>query len=127
MNKEVLIADFGDALARFSEAMAGQHSSDLEKAGCIQYFEFCFELAWKCTKLFAEEAGLNDCQSPKTALKCAFGQRWISDEAVWLDMLSSRNRMAHTYEAVQALAIYQKLSSYIPAFQELLENLSRTV
>jgi nucleotidyltransferase substrate binding protein (TIGR01987 family) len=123
MDKQVLLEDFNDALDRFSEAMAEEHTSDIEKAGCIQYFEFTFELSWKAIKSVAAETGLSDCLSPKAALKCAFGQGWINDEALWLDMLASRNRMSHTYEAESALDVYQKLGAYVPAFRELYSNL----
>ncbi len=105
--------------------MLTPHASDLERAGCIQYFEFCFELAWKTIKAVAEDAGIIDCQSPKAALKCAFANGWIDNEEVWLDMLASRNRMSHTYEVREALGVYEKLISYVPAFRQLCEKLEQ--
>jgi nucleotidyltransferase substrate binding protein (TIGR01987 family) len=123
MNKEPLLLDFKNALLQFEKAMSDRHESDLEKAGCIQYFEFCFELAWKTTKTAAEEMGINDCQSPRAALKCAFSQGWIDDEALWLDMLACRNRMTHTYEANSALKVYNKLDAFVPAFKDLYAKL----
>jgi nucleotidyltransferase substrate binding protein (TIGR01987 family) len=124
MDKKVLLDDFHEALDRFVAAMEEDHTSDIEKAGCIQYFEFTFEISWKTVKAFAEEMGLSDCLSPKAALKCAFGQGWIHDETLWLDMLANRNRMSHTYEAESALDIYKKLGAYIPAFRDLYAKLS---
>jgi nucleotidyltransferase substrate binding protein (TIGR01987 family) len=123
MNNELLLKDFESAMTRFREVMITPHTSDLEKAGCIQYFEFCFELAWKTIKAIAEEAGITDCQSPKAALKCAFSQEWLDDEELWLGMLASRNRMSHTYAAHQALNVYEKLTSYILPLQKLFEKL----
>jgi nucleotidyltransferase substrate binding protein (TIGR01987 family) len=124
MNKKILLTDFNNALLQFSSAMDQPHSSDLEKAGCIQYFEFCFELAWKSVKVVAQENGILDCQSPRAALKCAFSQGWVDDESIWLEMLECRNRMAHTYEAVQALVVYTRLTSFIPALKLLAKKLS---
>jgi nucleotidyltransferase substrate binding protein (TIGR01987 family) len=123
MNREPLLLDFKNALSRFADVMLRPHSSDLEKAGCIQYFEFCFELAWKSAKAVAEDLGVADCQSPRAALKCAFAQGWIDDEELWLDMLASRNRMSHTYEAGEALTVYEKLGSYVSPLQQLCRNL----
>jgi len=127
MNKEPLLLDFKNALSRFAEVMLTPHTFDLEKAGCIQYFEFCFELAWKSAKVVAEGLGITDCQSPKAALKCAFSQGWIDDEELWLDMLASRNLMSHTYEAQDALKVYEKLGSYVSPLQKLYRNLDKVV
>ncbi|MHB8092091.1 MAG: nucleotidyltransferase substrate binding protein [Syntrophales bacterium] len=60
-------------------ALAYPAQGDLEKAGCIQYFEFCFELAWKSVRLVAEYQGLGDCSSPKSSLKQAFAHHWIDN------------------------------------------------
>jgi hypothetical protein len=45
MDKSILINGFEQALKRLTDALVSPVQSDLEKAGCIQYFEFCFELA----------------------------------------------------------------------------------
>ena len=71
MQAEVILKDFAAALARLEEALATPTDSDLVRAGCIQYFEFCFELAWKSIKIFATEQGLEECNSSKHCLKLA--------------------------------------------------------
>ena len=119
MNKVVLLVDFGRALDRLEESLLRPAPDDLLRAGCIQYFEFTFELAWKTVKAHAEDAGLGDVGSPRSALRQAFKQGWIADEEGWLAMLEARNRLAHTYEASQALAIYGQL----PAFSQHLRGL----
>lgn len=123
MNKKILLEDFKKALDRFAEAMEEVHQTDIEKAGCIQYFEFTFEISWKAIKSVAGGMGLNECLSPKAALKCAYSQGWINDENLWLDMLACRNRMSHTYETDSALEVYRKLVSFVPAFKDLHANI----
>ena len=93
--------------------------NDVIKAGCIQYFEFCFELAWKTVKRFAEDEGLGNCSSPKSALKAAFANGWLFEEEIWLDMLMSRNKMSHTCSASSALTIFEKLPGYLDALSQL--------
>lgn len=117
--RRFLLEDFEKALEQLKEALNSPKNSDLEKAGCIQYFEFCFELAWKTVQAVSTEEGLPDCLSPKACLKQAFAQGWIDDEKIWLDMLEARNRMSHTYNAADALTIYDSLKSYLPALQKL--------
>lgn len=117
--KDWLLDDYGSALLQLEEALATPASRDLEKAGCIQYFEFCFELAWKAVRNHAESQGVEPCLTPKACLKTAFFLGWIHDEAIWLDMLESRNKMSHTYDARRALAIYTKLPGYRDALRAL--------
>jgi nucleotidyltransferase substrate binding protein (TIGR01987 family) len=112
MDKQKLLLDFGKALEQLEIALARKETDDLLRAGCIQYFEFTFELAWKTVKVFAEDAGLNDVASPRAALKQAFKQGWVEEETIWLSMLDARNRMAHTYEATKALGIYESLGDF---------------
>jgi nucleotidyltransferase substrate binding protein (TIGR01987 family) len=123
MDSSDLLVDFGNALDQLDAALKLKVDNDVIKAGCIQYFEFSFELAWKTVKRFAEEEGVGDCNSPKSSLKAAFACKWIDDEAVWLDMLMSRNKMAHTYNASSALEIFDKLKLYYTALRELQEKL----
>jgi len=112
VDKSLLINGFERALKSLADALASPAQSDLEKAGCIQYFEFCFELAWKSIRIVAGSQGLADCSSPKACLKQAFASHWIEHEEIWLDMLSARNRMSHTYNVTDALTVYDRLQEY---------------
>lgn len=118
-----IVDDFTTALVQLRDALAEPAELDVIKAGCIQYFEFCFELGWKACKVVSADQGLPDCLSPKACLRQAFTSGWIEDEAVWLEMLDARNRMAHTYNARKALEIYASL----PQFHAVLHKLSTTL
>lgn len=55
MNKsELLYQDLTKAVNRFQSALKEQSEDELIQAGCIQYFEFCFELAWKTIKALVQ-------------------------------------------------------------------------
>jgi len=124
MDSRLLIDDLRRAVAQLEIALKGHIDSDLERAGCIQYFEFCFELAWKSVKTVAEDEGIMDCNSPKSSLRYAFSRGLIDDESVWLEMLQARNRMAHTYDVDRALTVFSQLKEpFLPALQALLERL----
>jgi nucleotidyltransferase substrate binding protein (TIGR01987 family) len=120
MDKFLLISSFEQALKSLTNVLQLPAQSDLEKAGCIQYFEFCFELAWKSIRIITANQGIGDCSSPKACLKQAFAARWIDHEEIWLDMLSARNRMSHTYNATDALMVYDRLHEYRLEMENLL-------
>jgi nucleotidyltransferase substrate binding protein (TIGR01987 family) len=125
MDEHWIIKDFSAALEQFESAMHVEAANDLIKAGCIQYFEFTFELAWKSAKLLGEQQGLEPCGSPKSCLRMAFAQGWIDDESIWLEMLAARNRMSHTYHARDATRIYDRLQEFLPPLGNLLAALRK--
>lgn len=126
-NAQWIVDDFAAALAQLESALAEPAERDLIKAGSIQYFEFSFELGWKACKMVSAEQGLPDCLSPKACLRQAFTLGWIGDEAIWLEMLDARNRMAHTYDARKALQIYESLPQFCAALQKLLTTLQSLI
>ena len=72
MTAKLLLDDYSQALARLREVLATPAENDLDRAGCIQYFEFCFELAWKTIKVVGESQGLSGLVSPRACLSQAF-------------------------------------------------------
>ena len=126
-NAQWIVDDFAAALAQLESALAEPAERDLIKACSIQYFEFSFELGWKACKMVSAEQGLPDCLSPKACLRQAFTLGWIGDEAIWLEMLDARNRMAHTYDARKALQMYESLPQFCAAQQKLLATLQSLI
>ena len=61
MDKSLLISSFEQALKNLTNVLQSPAKNDLEKAGCIQYFEFCFELAWKSIRIITTNQGIADC------------------------------------------------------------------
>lgn len=72
MDSRWVLGDFERAFGNLKDALAVPVETDLEKAGCIQYFEFCFELAWKSVQALARDLGLSECNSPKACFRQAF-------------------------------------------------------
>ncbi len=119
-----ILGDFVAAVQELSKALQEKSQKRVIQAGCIQYFEFSFELAWKAVKVFAEREGLGDLNSPKSCLEAAFRLGWITDADTWLSMLNARNKMSHTYDSDDALSIYKKLSGFLQELQKLVKVLA---
>ena len=115
------------ASQRLAEALAeyaSSPSSTVLRDGVIQRFESTSELAWKSLKAYMEDQGATgDLNFPKGVLKAAFAAGLISDEAVWLDMLASRNMTSHIYDDAQAA---QVLSSIQCRYMEPFATLARS-
>ena len=126
MNDSIILGDFAKSLRQLEEALKISANNDLIKAGCIQYFEFCFKLAWKSIQISARKQGLADCLSPKSCLRQAFANGWIKDEDIWLQMLEARNRMSHTYDTNEALKVYGSLSMFLPELKKLSKALNNS-
>lgn len=119
MKPEHVLPDFKRALDRFSEAMSMDPTDDVHRAGCIQYFEFTFDLAWKSIQSVSAFYGLDSVKSPRVAFKTAFNQGWIEEQEPWLDMLNAKNRMSHVYNAEEALGVYLCLNEFLEPCEEL--------
>ncbi len=127
MKAEDILPDFKRAAERFRGAMQLEPVDDVHRAGCIQYFEFTFDLAWKSIQAVSTYYGLEPVKSPRVAFKTAFSQGWIDEQEPWLEMLNARNRMSHVYSAEEALGVYSSLSGFCEPFDRLHVRLSELV
>ncbi len=117
--------NFGTALAQLANACERERYDDLERAGLIKTFEFCFELSWNVLKdlLFYEG---HEVKVPRAVIRKSFEVDYIdeSDCETLLDALDKRNLLSHTYwsdVAREAEALIK--GRYCPA----LLRLSRTL
>lgn len=117
------VKTFKKALRTFKEALATKSPSKLEKDGAIQRYEYSFELAWKCSKIYLEDQGISKATTPKSCLQQAFIHKIIKNEDTWLEMIQSRNLTVHTYNEKFANALFKKLPKYLKAMEELLKIL----
>ncbi len=84
------------ALAQMVAFLAEPVTSDRDRAGVIQAFEFTFEATWKLFKHVAEQEGLT-VESPRRALTAAYKLGIVKDEGLWFEMLRDRNLTSHVY------------------------------
>lgn len=100
-------------------------TTELERAGIIQFFEMTFELAWKVLKDYLESEGYT-VKSPRETVKQAFQIGLIDNGHVWIDALSNRNLTTHTYDEELANKITREiLSAYIPELEKMYYKLSK--
>ncbi|MFA1822338.1 nucleotidyltransferase substrate binding protein [Virgibacillus oceani] len=98
-------------------------STELERAGIIQFFETSFELAWKVLKDYLEAEGYV-AKSPRESIKQAFQSEIIEDGHLWMDALSKRNLTTRTYDQVLAEKLVKEIKQqFLPILRNLYEKL----
>ena len=111
--------NYEKAFKLLEQAIQSKTSSEIERAGLIQFFEVTFELSWKLLKDYQEEQGYQ-INSPKESIKQAFQSNLIDNGHLWIDALVDRNATVHTYEKNKALEIEKKIRfDYFPLFHKL--------
>lgn len=98
-------------------------NSDQEKAGAIQAFEFCYELAWKTLKRVLGSRGI-EVNSPRETFREAAREKLISDPEKWFEFLKKRNLTAHTYNQENAEEIVKIFDSFSKELAEVIKSLN---
>ena len=91
---------YSRAFTLLQEAQEGNRElNQLEREGVIQRFEYTFELAWKLLKDRLEYDGIViPTITPRAVIRQAYRSKLIRDGDTWIDMLTDRNLMSHTYD-----------------------------
>ncbi len=97
-------------------------TSDLEKAGTIQYFEFTYELAWKTLKRILKSRG-KDINSPKPIFRESALEGLIESPELWFDFMEDRNETVHTYNKAVANNIFNDLTLFDSEMIKLISKL----
>ena len=106
--------NFSRAYTLLRQAMERDVSelNELEREGVIQRFEYTFELAWNTLKDRVEYGGIVLTEAtPRNVIRQAFAARLIADAEIWMDMLTDRNLMSHTYDFARFEAVIGNIRS----------------
>lgn len=126
---EVSLLNYSVAVAQLQLFLATPIVDDRDRAGVIQAFEFCFELAWKTIKKLAESEGL-EVATPVDAFRAGFQMGLIKEKehSIWLEAKKTRNLTSHTYKQELALQVLESIqSTYLAAFIQLEDRLKQKI
>ena len=118
------LKSFEKALLQLSDALE-ESESPIVRDACLQRFEFSYELLWKTLKVFLEEIHGVRAVSPRQVFKEAFALSIIDEELTFVEMIESRNTLAHTYNEEQATKIYVKCADYLKAMKNVQAQLNK--
>ena len=120
------LASFGLALEQLSEACAQDSYSNLERAGLIKTFEFCFELSWNVLKDLLFYEGHEE-KVPRETIRRSFEAGYINEQdcETLLGALEKRNFLSHAYRKKAALEVEALIKElYHPVLVQLHSTLS---
>lgn len=117
--------NFTNAIDYLEKALRIEHPDMIQKAGTIQFFEMCVELAWKTIKDYLQDQGFNEINSPRATLKKGFEIGLIDNGHTWMELLDDRNLTAHTYDEEKANEVEELIrKKYYPLLKEIHETFS---
>ncbi|MEZ4273581.1 MAG: HI0074 family nucleotidyltransferase substrate-binding subunit [Myxococcota bacterium] len=125
--QQIAIDNFSSAVDKLREFLSTPVVDERDRAGIIQAFEFCYELAWKSLKKLAESKGL-EAPTPLDAFQAGFQMGLIKEieHELWLDAKRTRNLTSHTYKEELAAEVLEKIrNDYLAAFEQLRQRLSK--
>lgn len=127
MEAEALdLSSLMNAVSRLEEAFAEPPRNELERDGCIQRFEYTYELCWKMLRrqLIGMGAGDADLLGRRELFREAARRGLISDPEGWFTFQRARNLTSHNYDTDKAEETYEVALSFVPHARKLLDELT---
>ena len=97
------------------------------RAGVIQHFEFCYELAWKTLKrklqLFSSDIARIDTLSYQDLIRDGAQKGWIKNADKWLQYRHERNLTSQTYHVETADRVFHSAVTFYDDAMSLLQAL----
>lgn len=119
--------NFSRAYTLLRQALEGgvELLNDLEREGVTQRFEYTFELSWNVLKDRLEYDGVAITPvTPRQVIREAYQAKLIDDCETWMDMLTDRNLMSHTYDSERFEAVVRNIHSrYLAILDALYQRL----
>lgn len=119
---------FCKSLMNLEKSKHADPGADFVLEGTVLNFNLTFDIAWKVMKdILVKQLGVLDFAmgSPRETLQQAFANG-IIDNDQWMQMLRSRNQLAHDYDGTFAMEKFQDIIEvYYPLFEKLKERAAK--
>ncbi len=99
--------------------------TDQHKAGAVQAFQFCYELAWKTMQKVLNTRGIQ-MRSPRDVFREAAASQLISNPKIWFDFIKKRNETVHVYNEETMEAVINIFDSFSHELSVFIENLEKS-
>ena len=119
------LSSLSNAVTRLEEAFQKAPANELERDGCIQRFEYTYELCWKMMRrqLVLMEVGDADLLGRRELFREAARRGLIEDPEQWFSFQKARNLTSHNYDSDKAEETYAAAKAFMPQARRLLDEL----
>lgn len=108
MNKiERKLSNLRLAVATLARYLSEYSGKDIERAGCRQAFEFCFEGFVGLFRAIATEQQQPGVLGTRDSFRFAFQAGLITSDTDWLALVPKRNDTVHGYNEKVAQAVFE--------------------
>ncbi len=110
-----------NAFSRLEEAFNAPPANDLKRDGCIQRFEYTYELCWKMMRrqLISMDVGDAVLLGRRELFREAARRGLIEDPELWFSFQRARNLSSHNYDADKAEETYATAKAFVPRARKL--------
>ena len=119
---------FCKSLSNLAKSKTANPKADFVLEGTVLNFSLTFDISWKVMKdiLTKKMEILNFATgSPRETLQQAFTNGLIDDDR-WIQMLKSRNQLAHDYDGTLAAEKFQDIIHvYYPLFEKFRDHVAK--
>ena len=119
---------FCKSLSNLAKSKTADSKADFVLEGTVLNFSLTFDISWKVMKdILTKKMGILDfaAGSPRETLQQAFTNGLIDDDQ-WLQMLKSRNQLAHDYDGTFAAVKFQDIINvYYPLFEKFRNGIAK--
>lgn len=119
---------FCKSLKNLEKSRKADPRQDFVLEGTVLNFSLTFDISWKVMKdILVKQLGILDFAigSPRETLQQAFLNGIIEDDQ-WMQMLKTRNQLAHDYDGTLALEKFQDIIKiYYTLFERLKEKIEK--
>ena len=119
---------FCSSLKNLEKSRHADPKADFVLEGTVLNFNLTFDISWKVMKdILIKQLGILDFAigSPRETLNQSFTNKIIDDDR-WLQMLRTRNQLAHDYDGTFASEKFQDIINvYYPLFEKLKNNVKK--
>ena len=116
------IDNYRRALKTLEDAMVKPPSSQLERDGIIQRFEYCLEISWNSAKKVLDYQGFKT-DTPRNVFRELARIGWIDNPEEWIEYLDSRNKTSHMYHEEIANELFKLVPKFLQSSLKLFATL----